>query len=314
MNDTLSARLRSFGDWFTLSSKLRVARAELPRYQGLAARALEQTRLLRDIARQVADPPDELPPGPRGAVLVSLYRDAVYWALVADLADASDPPPNLSSVWNLVPSEKLLRAAGTEGELEVIREVLINLPPSALLEVSEATVARVREFAEALYTEVEAPYRRINRIVMRRWFRWAAAVVAVLAVAAVGRSRARGPNLARGKPIRVSSTQPGCAADERCAALLCHTVLEDNPWVEVDLGVVQPVHAIEVGNRADCCEDRAVPLVAEVSIDRAKWSTVARRDTDFSTWTTTFASTPARYVRVRAPRTTMLHLQDLVIR
>lgn len=322
VSGTLGTRLRSLGDWFTLRSTLGSARAQLPSGDQLAGRAFDQARLLREVASQVANPPDELPPGRRPAVLLSLYRDAIYWTLAADLADAPHelpqaPPeqlPELEALWQRSPAERLLRAARTEEALAAIRRAVVDVPGHPPLDISDAEAARVRDFADRLYTELEAPRRQVHRIVARRWLHWATVVAVALAIALVARAVAVGPDLAKGKPFRTSSTQPGCAENEHCAALMFHTTQEDNPWVEIDLGAVKPVHLIEVSNRPDCCQDRAIPLVAEVSKDRAKWTEMGRRDEDFTTWTLEAKPTPARYVRLRAPRATTLHLQEVVVR
>jgi hypothetical protein len=97
-------------------------------------------------------------------------------------------------------------------------------------------------------------------------------------------------------------------------AQLFHTDPQDNPWIEFDLGKPTGVHRIDVENRDDCCQDRAIPLVVELSNDRTSWKEVARRDKDFSTWVARFPATRARYVRLRVPRSTTFHLHAVAIR
>jgi hypothetical protein len=125
---------------------------------------------------------------------------------------------------------------------------------------------------------------------------------------------ALGPDLAKGKPFRTSSSWAGCPGDEGCMMQLFHTDPENQPWVEFDLGKEMKVRRIEVRNRNDCCADRSVPLVAEVSNDRVTWTEVAKREKDFATWTAKFPRTKARYVRLRVPRHTVFHLKEVVIR
>jgi hypothetical protein len=93
-----------------------------------------------------------------------------------------------------------------------------------------------------------------------------------------------------------------------------HTDQEASPWIEFDLGTVTPVHSISVGNRQDCCRERAVPLAVELSTDGVTWTQAARRDAQFDTWSETFAPQPARFVRLRALRSTFLHLASVEIR
>jgi hypothetical protein len=305
----LSERL---GDWFLRKQALRHARAQLPRPGQPAARAFEQVQLLREVARQVAEPVEKLSYGRTAAVLLSLHRELVYWTLVAELNGTTDAPPDLASVWQRVPSPKLLRAAGNAAALESVRGTLMDLTPTAALDATDEDVARVRAFADAIYQELDEPRRRLNRVLVRRWLHLSAVAAAVLIITFAIRAYVRGPNLAAGKPFRTSSKIE--CADDGCRAQLFHTGSEASPWVEFDLGKPTPVHLIDVYNRDDCCQERAVPLVAEISNDRVKWRQVARRETQFATWTATFPRTPARYVRLRVDNATVFHLKDVVIR
>jgi len=308
---SVRARLLSFWNWATLRPVLAAARAQLPRPGGRAARAFEQVRLLREVIRQIANPTEELPPGRQPAVLLSLLRDLVYWTLVARQSDEDEAAPDLRALWDRSPADLLLRAAGGADDLDALRGLLVDLPTAAMLDARDGDVARARDFAESLYGDLEAPRRRVQHLLIRRWLHGAAAVVALaFAVKAITFER----DLAKGKPYQTSSSQSNCAADQECAKLMFHTNNEAEPWVVIDLGAVQRFHRIEVENRKDCCQDRAVPLVAEVSTDRKSWRQVARRDSDFSTWNAKFPRTSARYVRLRAPRTTYLHLDSVAVR
>ena len=302
------------GEWFLRKQVLQAARAELPRPEEQAGRAFEQVRLLSEIARQVAEPHEELPPGRRPAVLLSLYRDFVYWALVAERKGDAAIDPDLAGMWQRTPGDRLLRAAGSAENLEALRGLLVELSPMTSLEATDEDVARVRAFAEGLYQHLDAPRRRVGRILIQRWLRLAAIGVAVLTIGFGIRAIALGPNLAALKPFRTSSTLPECATGEGCSDVMFHTREENNPWVEFDLGGTKSIRRIEVRNRSQCCKERALPLIAEVSDDRQHWKEVARRDTEFSRWTARFQPTPAAYVRLRVPRPTYLHLVDVAIR
>ena len=294
---------------------LRAARAQLPRPDEQAGRAFQQVRLLGEVARHVAEPHEELPPGRRPAVLLTLYRDFVYWALVAEHKGEASIAPDLPTLWQQTPGDRLVRAAGSAEDLEALRGLLVDLSPTTALDATDEDVARVRAFAENLQKALEAPRRRVDRILIQRWLRLAAAGVAVLTIVFAVRALTREPNLAQGRPFRTSSTLPECAAgSERCNDVLFHTNEENNPWVEFNLGGTKSIRRIEVRNRVQCCGDRAIPLVAEVSIDRTHWREVARRTTDFSSWTVKLPPTPAAYVRLRVPRSTYLHLVDVAIR
>ena len=70
---------------------------------------------------------------------------------------------------------------------------------------------------------------------------------------------------------------------------------------------------VRVLNRDDCCAERAIPLVVEVSLDRHGWHEVARRKDQFEDWTAKFSPVSARYVRLRVPRRSILHLKSVRI-
>src|SRR4029078_11522553 len=96
--------------------------------------------------------------------------------------------------------------------------------------------------------------------------------------------------------------------------LFVHTEEEAEPRIEMDLGSAHTVSGVFVKNRDDCCRDRAVPLVVELSTDRKTWRLIARRVDAFSTWTESFSSVRARYVRLRVERKSVLHLEKVEVR
>jgi hypothetical protein len=70
---------------------------------------------------------------------------------------------------------------------------------------------------------------------------------------------------------------------------------------------------VRVTNRQDCCGERAIPLLVEVSTDRQRWTTVARREDAFGTWRAQFGKQTARWVRLRVDRRSYLHLYDVLV-
>jgi hypothetical protein len=121
-------------------------------------------------------------------------------------------------------------------------------------------------------------------------------------------------NIAAGRPWRTSSAYSGFVAGEHRvdgnqSSIFFHTDQDVAPWVEFDLGAPHPVKGLKVVNRSDCCSERAIPLVFEVSNDQNQWREIARRPQTFSIWQQSFEPTPARYLRLRADRRTWLHLE-----
>ena len=76
----------------------------------------------------------------------------------------------------------------------------------------------------------------------------------------------------------------------------------------------KPVRSVITYNRWDCCVERAVPLVLELSLDGERyWEAATRRD-PFYVWSATFAAQRARYVRLRVIGPSTLHLTRVEIR
>jgi hypothetical protein len=92
-----------------------------------------------------------------------------------------------------------------------------------------------------------------------------------------------------------------------------HTTAESEPAVTLDLKAEVPIAEVRVGNRLNCCQERAVPLAVEVSKDGQSWKRVGYRRLEFRTWTATFPRTPSRFVRLRVDRPSTLHLQTVSV-
>lgn len=124
------------------------------------------------------------------------------------------------------------------------------------------------------------------------------------------------PGLAAGKEWTASSALEGWKKSGKIEAfrpddIFFHTVEEENPWVEIDLGSATKLSQVSIKNRVTCCGEREVPTVIELSADRKSWTEVARQEKPFVVWEPTFPEQSARYVRARAPRKTYFHLAQM---
>ena len=301
--------LPKIGEWLLRRSAMREARAAVAGPEGRRSRALAQAQLLTEVARRVAAPVEQLPAGSRAAVEIALCRDATYWALVALHPDAT-PVSDLATLSAEVPPAQFERLAGGGAAAERVRQTLTDDVPAHALRATAEDAGRVRKFADALVTEVAAPTRRVDRVTFQRGWRLSLVAASLLFAGYGVHAAILGPNLIAKKPFQTSSSYPWCP----CQGLLFHTNEENNPWVEFDLGAVKPVKRLEIENRRECCQERAAPLVAEVSTDRAQWTQVARREGEFDDWTAKFAPQKARYFRLRVPRTTQFHLHEVAVR
>jgi hypothetical protein len=310
--------LPKLSEWIFRETALREARAKLRRGGAAASEAaVRQAKLLLEIAKRVEQPGEALPPGAPAPVLLGLYRDATYWALAARRDDPGSAPTDLGALWEASRPPVPDTWPPTEGDPVPVRRILVDNYAPRSLAGHEADVARVSAFARNLVREADAPRRRVERVLLQRWLRIALACAVLVLLALGGQALWRGPNLAKGKPFRLSSTWSGwdgCMATNDCFGLMFDTEAQDNPWVEIDLGKPIKVRRIEVLNRNDCCAENASPLVAEVSTDRAKWTQVARIDATFDNWEASFPPRIARYVRLRVARASSLHLRAIDIR
>ena len=128
-----------------------------------------------------------------------------------------------------------------------------------------------------------------------------------------------GRDLAAGKPWTASSAWVSCIPEKRnCGGLrsgvFFHTNMEHEPWLRIDLGAEHELQRVELNNRLDCCQERAVPLIVELSKDGTSFRTVARRDEVFEVWRAKFPPERARYVRIRVQRYSALHLERVDVR
>lgn len=291
---------------------------------------LEQTRLTRalraaELADRAYDPVDQLRAGSSMALAVSLYREAAFWALAC--LDANFDGTSLRALLAQAPRDALVLAAGGPERLADVERALVGrdfVATSALApELIAADAAIARTFVHALLELRVGPEKRTGRFLLQRYVRTfgcAALLLACVAGAVVWFEHATlKPDLATGRPWRASSSLETCRVQAHyCAAahtdIFFHTLEEQDPWVEIDLGKPTAFSLVEVTNRSDCCPDRAVPLVIEVGNDQKQWREVARRVDTFSKWRAKFANTTARYVRLRVPRRSLLHLEKVTVR
>jgi hypothetical protein len=180
-----------------------------------------------------------------------------------------------------------------------------------------------QRWVHALLALVTAKHDALRRLRLERGFRLGALAAVTCALLVYGSISAfqayRGPDLAAGKPWRTSSSAYTCdPAHGVCGGssttILFHTNDEAEPWYEVDLLTSQPIGRVEVDNRSDSEQARAVPLILELSNDGKSYRPVAEIKEEFDTWNAVFPRQRARYVRLRVGRTSILHLERVSVR
>ncbi|MET0391475.1 MAG: discoidin domain-containing protein [Polyangiales bacterium] len=308
-------------EWFWRGSALQAAKAA-PKPSSLRRERLRRARLAAELADRTIDPAEPLRDGSALPLAISLYREAAYWALLAQ-SDAPATP----SIRELLDAGTYTKPSLSEADLAVVRSALAEKTFVETAEDRNDVLCREADLSQAfvhglIHSELEAE-DRVTGVLVQRWVRigvlFAIIIGAALALNGALQRTIQGPDLAAGKPWRTSSKAFDCHPKEmECggarSAMLFHTNEDDKPWMEVDLGSPQSISRVEVVNREDCCLERAAPLVIEVSSDQKKWTQVAKRAETFREWEATFKSTTARYVRARVDRKSILHLIRLTVR
>lgn len=260
------------------------------------------------------------------AVSAGLFADSIVWSL-RWFARAGQPstqePAELADLVQRFAPRLLEACEGDHDALERLTRRLLTRrfedvsTPSLEVALASAELSAVARRLQRASADPEGPVRialaqRLRRLAL-------AFVLVPLAICGlfIGMDRLeRWRDLSRGRPwLASSSTQVVCVSPARSCPLsgfyFFHTLQEASPWLELDLGQVQKFSSVKVFNRLDCCADRAVPLVIEVSDDRKAWRQVARRDAAFAKWTAKLGPTSARWVRLRVTRSSFLHLFDV---
>lgn len=169
--------------------------------------------------------------------------------------------------------------------------------------------------AEALLAELEEPARRARAAQRRLWAVALAPPLVLALVVGLAAWRVFGAReVSIGKPWATSSTGLVCDPEHQTCGgwptrIFFHTKEDAEPWFEIDLGQEYELSRIEVQNRSDCCAERALPVIVEVSRDHLRYRAVARKFAVFDLWKQSLPSIRARFVRLRVTRQSTLHLE-----
>jgi hypothetical protein len=309
--------------WLTGDVDLAFARTRRLTLDETQASLLRRAKEARVVADYLIDPLFVVPYGDHRWSAISLYRESACLALaVLDPSQRGGQTPLIAEPpWAapLAVEEFPLDGALVEAARRALSErdfyATSELPKPALKRELRAARTFVHRLLETIDLRQRSPLQ-VLLVQAQRWLALALAVAALVAIPLVARKLRTPPSTIVG--WRTSSAYTGFAAEGKrpspqFQSLWFHTVEEFSPWVEVDLGFAQQVTAVHLKNRSDCCGDRALPLLVEVSTDRVGFHEVARQDAPFDRVTVGFAPVTARYVRLRVPRRTLLHLEDMSV-
>lgn len=323
----LPAKARSGGvlEWLTRRQSIKSALAASHQPDTSELAWLSRSRAFAELADRALDPVEPLRQGSGAPAALSLYRQSAWLALLGQQASPRGLP--LADALAALSEDRLLFAAGGSAGLAHVRYLLLErasiddalLPDEKIAEDAKS----LRTFTYALLDAKLGPAQRVAELKAQRAVRLllSTALITLLTILAVWgvRRMTTAPDLAANKPWKASSQFLPCyPAQHRCGEahtdIFFHTNEENNPWLQIDLKAKTRFSRIEVVNRRDCCSDRAVPLVIEVSQDGEKWREIARQAASFREWETNVAPVEARYVRARSLKRTWLHLERFSLR
>jgi hypothetical protein len=309
------ARWRRFFGWFWCSTEFSRTRSVLAAESAARRRFRTRARMATDFAERASEPQLSNGATNTDAVACELYRQSLYWAILAIKApEVEDARPELRALLD-APDVRALLGDGPALEL-LETEDLTDLSGRPAQEQSRLLFT-LREAAERALLLLEAPQHELSVLWLKRLVR-SSIILIVLALCvvmafAVRDLREQNADLALNKPWRASSNAvTGCGSPlqfcDDSPSYFFHTADEKDPWVEIDLEEAKDFSAVRLIARRDCCFERGLPLVVEVSLDQTKWKQVAKRTETYKSLKLEFPRQHARYVRVRAVGVTMLHL------
>jgi hypothetical protein len=322
MSERLDSQASSGLEWFTRSVALAEARARVPNEETRARLRKAQSAL--ELVELGLEPPESFASGDPNDALLLLLAEAFRVALT--LRAGLSAEASIAEALASLPSGALASFAPEGAELGALLQHLGEGRADAFTGLApldaDERLADCRAFVRAVVAEVAKPLEAVANLQRERRNRVLGVFAAALLVVAGGvftaKRAAEGPDLAGGKPFTASSAYDSFATAGRTNEpvafdLFAHTVEEEHPWIQIDLGKSERVKKVLVKNRTDCCGERAVPLVVEASVDGSSWTQVARRDEIFTEWNVALAPTELRFLRFSVPRRTFLHLSRVQV-
>jgi hypothetical protein len=317
-----ASRVRENGllGWLLVREELAHARANAARFSAEQREFLRRAKLAFELGELALSPGNAVHSGSTSPLAANLFRQSVYWALLARKPERRPLAPD--AIGTLVDAETLASAGASDSERAQIatamRSTFVELAEGSP-ELQRATAELLRRWATRLITDAQGVLWRFEWAKLKRIVRIAVLAIVVLIPAAFAVNLLLvKPDLAKGAPWRVSSVGAECHPEKsECAGgttdILFHTKLEQNPWFEYDFGSPLSFSSLTIRNRSDFGPERAVPLVVEVSDDDKNFREIVRRDDVFTVWRPKFATQRARYLRLRVARESILHLEAIKV-
>lgn len=309
---TRPSRMRRVREWLWRGQMLAELKARA--WTGAQRERLGEAKACQLLAWRTLAGLEPVAAATRAAVVKPLLRAGIEKCLPL----LEPPPPTVDELFESAVWQERFAAAGIVPERQAVaRSWLVGddgaSSGSAAADALLALAAVVDSLDRAQHAIRSLIWRRIRVLGFALLLLGGLVTSIVLLV-----SPPEGPDLGAGKPWHASSFYPGFPGSgakpvKPKEGAFFATNDEVNPWWIIDLQAPKLLGSVTIVNRTDCCPDRAVPLVLELSADGQNWREVARRVDTFRTWKPSFAPSKARYVRLRALRRTLLHFKDVRI-
>jgi len=307
-------------NWFFVRDELVQARENASRFAMEQREYVQRSKVAFELGELALRPGNAVRSGATAPLAANLFRQSVYWALLAQHPEHAGSTPE--SLWAAADADSLSLLASSEVEraqfAAAMRSTFVELAEGSPV-AQRATAKQLRGAANRLLTRVlrvpwQLEWAKLKRVV-RVAMLVAACVVPLLLAIVLWPVK---PDLAKGKPWHASSVGIECHPERSdCGGvttdILFHTKLENDPWFEYDFGAPLAFSSLTIKNRSDFGPERAVPLVVEVSNDDKKFQQIASRTESFATWKPSFPTQQARYLRLRVRRESMLHLEAIQV-
>ena len=259
---------------------------------------------------------------------MSPTRPRRHWVAKIDRFDLGGAAREASALWKT----RRIALRRAERACELGDALMIAKPPGfreranrAYLRVGSALGRSIDRAvpaanAHALLREIRRPYRKFA-IALGATFVVVTGSLIMVAVLLASVSRPVRhlfvpPNLAEHAAWRASSAVSGSPGSGRgtdtASDFFFHTQWESRPWVQIELPRAARIREIRVHNRADCCQERALPLNIEVP-DGSGWRLVCQRRTPFNTWSCHPRALTTTVLRISTPGQSFLHLKSVAV-
>jgi hypothetical protein len=305
-----------FFGWLLVRDELSRARENAARFTTEQRQYLRRAKVAFELGELALAPGSSVRSGSTVPLAADLFRQSLYWALLAQNHGCGQV--SSEAVWAAADGAVLAAIAANEAELAQIagsmRSTFVDLA-----EASVDTAELLRRSATRLITITQRAFWQLEWSKLKRLLHVAVlAVICLVPLAFVAKALLTKPDLAKGAPWHTSSIGYECHPDKsECGGatttILFHTKLEKNPWFEYDFGAPLAFSSLTIHNRSDSGLELAVPLIVEVSDDDRSFRELVRRTEVFAVWRPSFSTQHARYLRLRVPRESMLHLEAVQV-